>query len=154
MVSDCFCLVQFVFFLSSSTSPLFIENFLSCFCSSFPLPLLHCGLEGDAIEQLLTHNTTFLHWEDSSTSSQAVWVSEALVGIVIVSTFIYSRSLKPLKQSNSYRMDLNSECCNQLSSVKVREFLKIHRHEDLGTYAGVWVFSTAETTTCKAMVVF
>lgn len=149
-VSDCFGLVQFVFFLSSSTS-LLIKQLSSCFCSSFLLPLLHCWLEGDASEQFcdaqlparITHNIALLHWEDSSTFSQVVWVSEALVGIVIVSMFICGRSLKPLKPSNSYRMDLNSEYSNQLCLVKARELLKIHRHEDLGTYAGVWVFSTA-----------
>lgn len=66
-----------------------------------------------------------------------------MVGIVIVSTFIYSSSLKPLKPSSSDGKNINSECTNQLSLVKVRELLKIHRHEDLGTNAGVWVFSTA-----------
>lgn len=50
VVSDCFGVVVCCF-LSSSTSPLLIKQFLSCFCYSFPLPLLHCGLEGDASEQ-------------------------------------------------------------------------------------------------------
>lgn len=116
VVSDCFDLVRFVFFLSFffHISFAYWKFFilLLLFLSSSSAPLwIGRGWNWAVVNP--QHNISASR-EDRFTSSQAVWVSEALAGIVIVSTLRYSSSLKPLQQTNSYRMDLDSECSKVL----------------------------------------